>query len=65
MSELKNNDLTYVQKLEKDYLRIEAENEQYKQAFQEIEKIWINREFNDNVAWDMISIVRHILKEND
>lgn len=31
-----SEELTYVQKLEKDYLRLEAENDRYKQALEEI-----------------------------
>ncbi len=36
MSKLENDNLTYVQKLEKDYLRIEAENERYKQVLEDL-----------------------------
>ncbi|MCG5104422.1 hypothetical protein [Oceanobacillus alkalisoli] len=38
------------------------ENKRYKQALENIEELWANREFNDNLAWDMLLESRQALK---
>lgn len=41
---------------------LENENKRYKQALENIEELWANREFNDNLAWDMLLEARQALK---
>ncbi len=46
----------------RDYATLNSEKNRYKQALKNIEELWANREFNDNLAWDMLLESRQALK---
>ncbi|MCF3942190.1 hypothetical protein [Oceanobacillus alkalisoli] len=63
--------MDYVEELEEEKYQdprqgmledMHMENERYKQALENIEELWANREFNDNLAWDMLLESRQALK---
>ena len=45
-----------------NYATLNSEKNRYKQALKNIEELWANREFNDNLAWDMLLESRQALK---